>query len=172
MDQVKKLLSKTSDLDVRRMITAYLCTGRRRAELVRLEWSEVDIKNRRYFVRQYKTHLSGWFPVNDDFMAVLESFPENEREGRVFKRWRNPDSLTHLIKGALRKAGLGQYSLHKLRHSFATLFISAGGTLRTLQELLGHTQYKTTEIYAHVTQDHLQDAANLVKMPPILKIAK
>jgi site-specific recombinase XerD len=39
--------------------------------------------------------------------------------------------------------------LHDLRHTFASHFVEAGGDLRTLQDLLGHTEYRTTEIYAH-----------------------
>jgi integrase len=127
---------------------------------------------RKYYVRQQKTHLSSWFPANDGFISVLEATPETERFGPVFKRWRHPDSITHIVKRFLRQAGLEAFHLHDLRHSFAVLFIEAGEGLRVLQSLLGHQQYSTTEIYAHVSGDHLQEAVNLVKMPPFIKLAK
>lgn len=170
LDDVKQLLSRADDGDTLAIITAYLCTGRRRSELVALSWADIDLEGKRYFVRQQKVHLSRWFPANDGFLAVLQSIPESERHGFVFKRWRHPDTITHVVKGALRAAGLSHHKLHDLRHSFAVLFIEAGGGLRTLQELLGHNQYRTTEIYANVSGDHLQDAANLVKIPSVLRL--
>lgn len=169
---VQTLLGKVDDKDARALITAYLCTGRRRAELTRLTWEDVDMENARYFVRQQKTHLSRWFPASRDFMAVLDSFPQSERQGFVFKRWRHPDTVSHVVKAALKAAGLGRFHLHTLRHSFALLFLEQEGSLRTLQELLGHTQHQTTEIYAHISGDHLRDAVNMVKMPSILRRVK
>lgn len=169
---VRKLLGKVADPDARAIITAYLCTGRRRSELVALRWEHVDLEGKRYFVQQLKVHLSRWFPANDGFMAVLDAIPKQERQGFVFKRWRHPDTISHVVKDALKAANLGHFHLHDLRHSFAVLFIEAGGGLRVLQELLGHSQYQTTEIYAHVSGDHLQEAANLVKIPPLLRSAK
>lgn len=172
LDDVKKLLSSVQDSEIRALITAYLCTGRRRSELVDLTWDDVDLKGRRYFVRQQKVHLSAWFPANDGFLAVLNGIPEKDRQGFVFKRWRHPDTITQLVKKELKKAGLASFRMHDLRHSFAVLFIEAGGGLRVLQELLGHSQYRTTEIYAHVHGDHLQEAVNMVKMPTILRVVK
>jgi site-specific recombinase XerD len=88
------------------------------------------------------------------------------------KRWRSPDSVTHIVKMALREAGNGDFHLHRLRHSFAVLFIEAGGGLRVLQDLLGHRHYRTTETYAHVHGDHLQEAVNMVKIPSVLRVVK
>jgi len=172
LDNVKKLLMKAKDDDALAIITAYICTGRRRSELVALRWEDVDLAGRRYYVRQHKVHLSSWFPANDGFMAVLNAIPESERAGFVFKRWRNPDTITRVVKKILREAGLGDFHLHHLRHSFAVLFIEAGGGLRVLQDLLGHKQYRTTEIYAHVHGDHLQEAVNMVKIPSVLRVVK
>jgi integrase len=172
LNNVKTLLMKAKDDDALAIITAYLCTGRRRSELAALHWEDVDLAGRRYYVHQKKVHLSAWFPANDGFMAVLNAVPESERAGFVFKRWRHPDTITHVVKNVLREAGLGNFHLHHLRHSFAALFIEAGGGLRVLQDLLGHQQYRTTEIYAHVHGDHLQEAVNMVKIPSVLRVIK
>lgn len=51
--------------------------------------------------------------------------------------------------------------LHDLRHTFASLQVMQGRDLRTVQELLGHTEFKTTEIYAHVADDHLAEAVEI-----------
>jgi site-specific recombinase XerD len=68
-----------------------------------------------------------------------------------------------MVKKALRAAGFGHLRLHDLRHTFATEFVRSGGNLRVLQELLGHTQFSTTEIYAHVADSHLRIEADRVR---------
>jgi len=67
-----------------------------------------------------------------------------------------------MVKKALLTAGLdaSQYSAHKLRHTAATLMISQGVDVRTLQELLGHENLNTTQIYTHIDNAELRTAAN------------
>jgi site-specific recombinase XerD len=52
--------------------------------------------------------------------------------------------------------------IHDLRHSFASFLVNAGRSLYEVQKILGHTQIKTTQRYAHLSQDTLIDAANMV----------
>ncbi|MCP3943525.1 MAG: phage integrase family protein [Desulfobacteraceae bacterium] len=135
---------------------AYLITGRSRSELVSLKWSDVDFKKGRYYITRTKTHLSKWYPLGSGFRVVLESLGP-EKDGYVFWRQYHPDTITHKVKKYLVKAGLGKHSLHHLRHSFARLYLEAGGKLRVLQDLLGHAQYSTTEVYASIGEQHLTD---------------
>ena len=69
--------------------------------------------------------------------------------------------MEKLVKKYLLKAGLDstQYSPHKLRHTAATLMLQNGVDVRTLQELLGHENLNTTQIYTHVDNDNLRMAA-------------
>ena len=62
---------------------------------------------------------------------------------------------------ARKKVGLRDVRIHDLRHSFASFLVNAGRSLYEVQRILGHTQIKTTQRYAHLSQDTLIDAANV-----------
>lgn len=162
---VASFLASIHDVDERRILTAYIYSGRRRAELCRLTWADVDFEKEEYFVGKSKAHLSKWYPMHPLFRAVLESMPS--REGRVFSRWAHPDTITHLAKDALRNAGYPEMNLHKMRHTFATLLQDQGVDLGTIGALLGHTDKRATEIYAHVTDTRQRDAIRKVMAGPV-----
>jgi site-specific recombinase XerD len=61
---------------------------------------------------------------------------------------------------ARKQAGLPDVRIHDLRHSFASLLINSGRSLYEVQKLLGHTQVKTTQRYAHLSPETLLDASN------------
>lgn len=162
---VASFLGSIADVDERRILTAYIYSGRRRAELCRLEWRHVDFEKETYFVEKSKARLSKWYPMHPLFKAVLESI--TSREGRVFSRWEHPDSITHLAKRALRRAGHADMNLHKMRHTFATLLQDQGVDLGTIGALLGHTDKRATEIYTHVTDIRQREAIRKVMAGPV-----
>ncbi|MBK5936152.1 hypothetical protein CCR81_04935 [Halorhodospira halophila] len=59
-----------------------------------------------------------------------------------------------------KKAGMPELRLHDLRHSFASFLINTGHSLYEVQKLLGHAQIKTTERYAHLSNERLLEASN------------
>jgi site-specific recombinase XerD len=71
------------------------------------------------------------------------------------------DAVHAMVKKTLKAAGLdpSKYSSHKLRHTAATLMLSNGVDVRTLQEVLGHDNLNTTQIYTHVDNTELRIAA-------------
>jgi site-specific recombinase XerD len=71
--------------------------------------------------------------------------------GKVRRHHVHPSSISRNIRRAARKAGISKrVSFHAFRHSFATRLLENGYDIRTVQELLGHTDVRTTMIYTHV----------------------
>jgi site-specific recombinase XerD len=69
-------------------------------------------------------------------------------------------STSEFVPALAVSVSLADVRMHDLRHSFASLLINSGRTLYEVQHILGHTQVKTTQRYAHLSQDTLPDAAN------------
>lgn len=89
----------------------------------------------------YKVHK----PITFLFEGVIPGEPYSEK------------SLQSVLKQALKKVSIKKaVSLHWLRHSYATHLLESGTDLRYIQELLGHSSSKTTEIYTHVSTKSLQ----------------
>ena len=64
-----------------------------------------------------------------------------------------PRAVQHLVKKHMGEAGIRDASVHTLRHTFATHHVANGTSLRTVQEILGHTNLKTTSIYVQLAQE-------------------
>ena len=65
-----------------------------------------------------------------------------------------------MVEKYVKKIGLDprKYTTHKLRHTAATLMYESGADIRVLQEILGHKQLNTTEIYTHVSNENMREA--------------
>ncbi|MGM9614460.1 MAG: tyrosine recombinase XerC [Oscillospiraceae bacterium] len=102
--------------------------------------------------------LNGWLLVRKDIAAIDKNavFLSSRR-----KRM-SVDAVQVMVKKTLLKAGLdpNQYSPHKLRHTAATLMLQNGVDVRTLQEVLGHENLNTTQIYTHIANAELKNAAS------------
>ena len=153
-EQIQKFLPGIKDPYMKNLITAYLATGRRRCELLSLRWEDMNFKDETYRATSFKGHKEIDLPMSGLFKSILQNIGP-QPAGKIFPKYL-PDTVTHKVKDELRAAGLGDYHLHHLRHSFASLYLMNGGELRSLMEFMTHSNINTTMIYSHLTQDHLK----------------
>ena len=155
-EQANKLLEATKGKTIYPYILISLNTGARAEEVVRLEWKDIDLKNR--ILKLYgKGSKERAIPINDKLLKFL-----NQYSGKSFKKTIRPDNVSKLFRTEADRLGLHEFTFHSLRHTFASWLAQSGMSLKIIQELLGHEDIKTTMIYAHLIPDNKIAAVKLI----------
>ncbi len=152
----------------RAMLELLYASGMRVSELVSLNLDDVNTGDNyvRCFGKGNKERLVPIYPqaaqvVEEYVIQVRPRFVRSDAEQALFLNQRG-DRLTRqglwqILKAYAKEAGLNkQVTPHTLRHSFATHMLSGGADLRSVQELLGHANISTTQIYTHLTSEHIR----------------
>ena len=147
----------------------YAC-GLRVSEVTGLELADVDLEEGMLCARG-KGSKERLVPVGRQAIAALSAYTARARpallgvksESKLFLNRRGGgltrQGLYKIIQGHARGAGLEErMSPHTLRHSFATHLLAGGCDLRSLQEMLGHADLATTQVYTHLSAERLKDA--------------
>ena len=178
-DQLRRLLeapdiNEERGLRDRALLETFFSTGLRLSELARLDRDHINLKTREFGVigkgrkprvvflsdaaaewleRYLSMRRDRWKPLFIRMKGKVDPTPGGSRM-RMSSR-----SIERLVQKYVRIAGLGVNATpHTLRHSFATDLLSNGADLRAVQELLGHANLNTTQIYTHVTNPQLRAA--------------
>lgn len=141
-------------------------TGMRRSEALALEWSGVTKAGIRILSTEANRTKSGHWrivPLSAGALVALKELKKvTGKSSHVLPRIQ-PESLTRSFDRIVQRAGLDG-SLHCLRHTFCAALVTAGVPLRTVQVLAGHANSATTEKYAHLAPDYLQDSVGRIKL--------
>ena len=155
------------------IITLFLNCGMRLSELVGINLSDLSLQEGTLRVTG-KGNKERMLFLNDACRAALKEYlkvrpvdgvPQKEKNALFLSRLNHrisPKTVQHIVYSNLEKCGLGSqgYSVHKLRHTAATLMYQHGGTdIRVLKEILGHSNLGTTEIYTHLANEQMTTAA-------------
>ena len=146
-------------------IMMLLLTGARRNEVSHAKWDYIDWERRTLLVPISKTGRPRVIALNGRAMALLRSIPKLDDNPYIFPSpitGRPCPSLHFPWTRIKERAGLEGVRLHDLRHSFASFLVNEGVSLYVVQGLLGHTQPRTTQRYAHLAQHTLNNAAEIV----------
>jgi integrase/recombinase XerD len=170
MAQPAKLSTSEAKRD-RAMLELLYASGMRISELVALNMGDVNFEGD-FFVRCLgKGRKERIIPLYENIAKTVKKYVDEERlklahgrkETALFLNSRG-ERLTRQgfwqkLKEYAKSAGLNSHiSPHTLRHSFATHMLSGGADLRSVQELLGHANISTTQVYTHLTTEHVRKA--------------
>ena len=142
------------------LVLLALNTGIRRGGLLGLRWD--DIKNGQIFVRASldKAKKGYYVPLSKEATQVLRLWKrQSGRSGLVFKyQGKRINSIKTAWSRLMQRAGIQKFRFHDCRHSFASKLAMARIDLFTIKELLGHQNIEMTQIYSHLSPDHMKAA--------------
>lgn len=171
LEQSARLLSSVSGVNEKRdyaILMLFLNCGIRRSELVGLNITDVYDDRIRVIGKGNKERFvyfgSACRKAINAYMAERSKKELTDNRALFGSRNGNRISVTavhRLVEKALKQAGLDstQFSAHKLRHTAATMMLSGGVDVKTVQEVLGHENLNTTQIYTHIENTELKIAA-------------
>ena len=140
-----------------------LATGLREANVVKLEWSQVDLDRRCAWIHadQAKARKAIPVPLNTEAILVLRQ-QIGTHSTRVFTYNGSPvtKANNHAWLKALARAGIKDFRWHDLRHTWASWHVQQGTPLHVLQELGGWSDHEMVRRYAHLSVEHLAEYAD------------
>jgi site-specific recombinase XerD len=181
LDQVEKLLNSPNTshnigLRDKAILEVLFSTGLRVAELAALNKDQIKIKNDTkdielgitgkggrartvYFSDRTVNHLRDYLKTrNDSDKALFINYRPGKNGDSPTPNRLTPRSIERILEKYSKIAGLSIMATpHTMRHSYATDLLNQGVDIRTVQELLGHQNIATTQIYTHVTNKRLRD---------------
>ncbi len=162
-EEVKLILNAHNNLKHKAMLSLIYSCGLRCGELLKLKPEHIDSKRNVVIIKQAKGKKDRIAPLSLKIVEMLREYfravkPVNYLfEGKIKGEPYDARSLQQVLKQSLEKANITKpVSLHWLRHSYATHLLESGTDIRYIQEILGHSSSKTTEIYTHVSTKSIQ----------------
>ncbi|MCK4488114.1 MAG: tyrosine-type recombinase/integrase [Desulfobacterales bacterium] len=159
-DDIRRLLSVIKHIRNRAMVLVLLRTGMRIGELLNTRVHDINFKERKIEIYEAQKNRVGRIVyLSDDAQAVLRAwFDKRDPRKELVFYGQGRNAMTYqgaraMFRKYLKQAGLAQkgYSLHCLRHTFASELLNAGMRLECLQQLLGHSSVEMTRRYARLT---------------------
>ena len=155
------------------IFATFIYAGLRKKELLNLKFTDIDLDNMSIFINQGKGSKDRILPICSKLADSLQRYLIDRKRLRKtcpeffvslnHNMGFTVNGLAHLVK-KLRKSTDIQFTIHKLRHTFATLMIEGGCDIYSLSRMMGHSDIKTTTIYLAATAEHLR---NQIKKHPL-----
>ncbi len=165
-EEINKMIKATNNLKHKLVIMFLYYAGLRLDEVRNLKWEDIDFDREIIHLKTAKGDKERIVFLHKKLIDMLKMYGTKE-EGLIFVSQReakyNKRTIQQIVKSASKKAGIKKNSTpHTLRHSFATHLLESGAYIRYIQQLLGHKDLKTTQIYTHVANKDIKKLANLL----------
>ncbi len=158
----------------RDMVLFALKTGLRFGEIIAVEWDDIDFSQKLLTVRKSivlgevgspKSNKFRYIPLTDEVIEMLKE--RGNKEGYIFTEENNlalkPPYCAKKLWRLCDQAGVRRISWHVLRHTFASHLVQKGVSIKAVQELLGHSDIKTTLRYAHISTESLRQSIRVLE---------
>jgi integrase len=177
-DEAHQLISelkKSESPMLQYIVPMLILTGARKNEVLQAQWQDFNLITSVWRIPISKSGKARHVPISDGVRLLLSTIPRVDDCPWTFANPKTGKPLVSFFSSwnKVRKAvGLADVRIHDLRHTFASFLVNNGRSIYEVQRILGHTQIKTTERYAHLSQDSLLAAANEIsKAVPIFMTA-
>jgi site-specific recombinase XerD len=166
--EIKILIDGVKNLKHRTIIMLLYSTGMRLGEVARVKITDIDSSNMRIKVVQGKGAKDRYTILSQQVLAELRAYYIIYKPKEYLFNGSRPGApmsmrnIQHLVQKSLAQIGLDSknYTVHTIRHSFATHLVDNGTDLHTVKELLGHSNLQTTLRYLHLTSTRIQGIVN------------
>ena len=167
LDELRKLAQTECRYDVLKRAFIFSClTGLRWSDIQNLLWRDVQTTgtNWRVHFKQQKTKGQQYLDINQQAKELM--LEQGKPDERVFIGLQYSDYFNVALQMWVLKAGITKHiTFHCARHTFAVLQLTLGTEIYTLSKMLGHSELKTTQIYAKIVDEKIKEAVN--KIPDI-----
>ncbi|MBN2331265.1 MAG: tyrosine-type recombinase/integrase [Candidatus Aenigmarchaeota archaeon] len=165
-DEVIKMVDSKDNLKHKLVIMFLYYAGLRLDEVRNISWPDIDLDREIIHLKTAKGDKERVVFLHKKLIETLRMLGMKEA-GPILISQRdekyNKRTIQQIIKSASKKAGIKKnVTPHTLRHSFATHLLESGADIRYIQQLLGHKDLKTTQIYTHVANKDIKKLANLL----------
>ncbi len=161
--RLRKEVKESENKLLEPIVLLLILTGARKREVLDACWEDIDFERKTWRFPVTKSGKPRTVPLSFNALEILKGLPRvNEfifpspKTGKPFV------SIFNSWNQARKRAGLEDVRVHDLRHSFASFLVNGGRSIYEVGRLLGHTQIKTTMRYAHLSDETLMEAVNVV----------
>lgn len=169
LDEIQKIIDTEykPDNDIKPAFLFCCFSGLRYSDVQKLTWGEITVSPEGYAqieTNMQKTGKDITIPLSDNALKWLPERTDQTSASRIF--YKLPDQVTNAdvrLRTIIKKAGITKHvTFHVARHTFATLTLTYGADLYTVSKLLGHSNIRTTQIYAKIVDESKRKAVNLI----------
>lgn len=166
INEIKLIIDSISNTKHKTAISIIYSCGLRISECINIKISDIDSKRNMIKIREAKGKKDRYVPLSSKMLSLLRKYyKEYKPKDYLFEGQKNdkysPRSIQNVLKKALNISGIYKnITIHSLRHSFATHLVEQGTDIKIIQELLGHKDIRTTQIYTHISKTKLSQIKN------------
>jgi len=166
VEELNKLAETPCDRPILKRAALFSAlTGVRHCDIQKLKWKEIQVVGEqiRLNFTQQKTKGVEYMPISEQAYQLCGE--PDKPEQLVFEDLPDPSWISAPLKRWIKSAGITRnITFHCFRHTYATLQLTGGTDIYTVSKMLGHTNVKTTQIYAKVVDEKKQKATNAIKL--------